>query len=104
MVSFLIPLGYERGVSEQGKRIASRVAPVNPGLSKAEFVALLSHQLKTPVTSLKLKLQLANRLLTNRSSSPEAFEQLRKVLNHADRDADRVTEIISAFQERAEAK
>jgi len=88
-------------VNEQNKHDQNLLtASVNA--SKDEFLALLTHQLKTPVTSLKLKLQLANRILGNAVPSPDAFEQLKKVLGGADQDADRITRIIDDFQDRKE--
>lgn len=62
--------------------------------SRAGFVGLLSHKLKTPLTSLKLKLQLSQRLLVERRLTLAAIEQLKNLLDNADRDVGRITEIL----------
>ncbi len=67
-------------------------------LEEPDFLSLLSHQLKTPVTSLKLKLQLCRRFLED--PSPEEFAQFSRLLSGAEQDVGRITEIITETCER----
>jgi PAS domain S-box-containing protein len=45
-------------------------------LQKDEFIGIATHELKTPITSLKAALQLMNRMIKKESSIPEKIEKL----------------------------
>ncbi|MGZ6370575.1 MAG: ATP-binding protein [Bdellovibrionota bacterium] len=58
--------------------------------SRDEFLSIASHELKTPITSLKLQLQMARRSLT-RDRAPELAE---KPLSSSSRQIDRLTALV----------
>jgi signal transduction histidine kinase len=45
-------------------------------LQKDEFIGIATHELKTPITSLKASLQLMNRMIKNESAIPEKIAKL----------------------------
>ncbi len=58
-----------------------------------EFLSIASHELKTPITSLKLQVQLIKREI-KKVESPEVFERHSKALDMASRQTDRLTFLI----------
>lgn len=58
-----------------------------------EFLTIASHELKTPMTSLRIQLQMAIRNLANTGKAPSA-EKLRKVLDTSALQVDRLTRLI----------
>jgi signal transduction histidine kinase len=66
----------------------------NSAQSPREFIDLLTHELKTPLCSLRLEIQLASKMLQARDSSPLDLDRLTSLLVKAERDAERITQLI----------
>jgi PAS domain S-box-containing protein len=64
---------------------------------KDEFINIASHELKTPVTSLKASLQMLSKLKSNVSS-----ELVPKLIDQANRNIDRVTSLIASLLNASE--
>lgn len=64
--------------------------------SRDEFLSICSHELKTPLTSLKMQIQITNRL-RERKGDEEAFSpaNMSKFLTHADRSVDRIIHLVN---------
>ena len=72
----------------------------SPTDSERELISFLSHEVKTPLTSAKLKLQLAMRTLATMPASP-AKDRIGKMLADADRDLDRITAVIDKMRDHS---
>lgn len=60
-----------------------------------EFLSIASHELKTPVTSLKLQLQMAQRRLhTKEMASPDVIERTSKAIHTSLSQVEKLTELI----------
>lgn len=63
--------------------------------SRDEFMSICSHELKTPLTSLKMQIQIVERL-KSRQGDEVAFapERMEKFLSQADRSLDRIVQLV----------
>jgi len=64
--------------------------------SKDEFLSICSHELKTPLTSLKMQIQITNRL-REKKGDEVAFskDNMEKFLGHADRSVERIIHLVN---------
>ena len=64
--------------------------------SRDEFLSICSHELKTPLTSLKMQIQITNRL-RERKGEEVAFstENMTKFIAHADRSVERIIHLVN---------
>jgi signal transduction histidine kinase len=62
--------------------------------ARDEFLSIASHELKTPLTSLKLQIQMNQRLMQH--ENPDAFspERVRKLVETTDRQVDRLGRLV----------
>jgi two-component system sensor histidine kinase VicK len=65
--------------------------------SRDEFMSIASHELKTPITSLKLQLQLTQRRLNTTSSELPSPEKISSVIETCMRQVDRLTDLIEGL-------
>lgn len=63
-------------------------------LSRDEFLAIASHELKTPLTSLKLMLELARKRVRNNGTSINTGAELISVIQSAERQINRLSHLI----------
>jgi signal transduction histidine kinase len=59
-----------------------------------EFLSMVSHELKTPLTSLRLQLQMTLRRLTKKEGAPIDFDKLLKTFTSADRQVVNLNRLI----------
>ena len=62
--------------------------------ARDEFLSIASHELKTPLTSLKLQCQLHNRLIKRNSSEAYASERVDDLVNQTERQVIRLTRLV----------
>lgn len=64
--------------------------------SRDEFLSICSHELKTPLTSLKMQIQITNRL-KEKKGADVAFsrENMEKFIGHADRSVERIIHLVN---------
>jgi PAS domain S-box-containing protein len=62
--------------------------------SRDEFISICSHELKTPITSMKLQFQMAERQLKRGDSRVFSEEMVRKRIEGTNRQLDRMTRLI----------
>lgn len=62
--------------------------------ARDEFLSIASHELKTPLTSLRLQLQMANRSLESGQNIAPSAEKLAKVLAVSNGQVDRLTSLV----------
>lgn len=64
--------------------------------SRDEFLSICSHELKTPLTSLKMQIQITNRIREKKGDSV-AFSQenMEKFIGHADRSVERIIHLVN---------
>ncbi len=80
--------------AELDQRVRERTAQFEKALqARDEFLSIVSHELKTPVTSLKLQVQSAVRQM-NRVDAAEFVEKQKKFLLGAGRQLDRLARLI----------
>lgn len=59
-----------------------------------EFLSIASHELKTPITSLKLQLQITKREIDPEKNVTPTAERLMKVMDISDRQVNRLTHLV----------
>lgn len=64
--------------------------------SRDEFMSICSHELKTPLTSLKMQLQIVDRIRTKQGDEAAfSVERMDKFLVQADRSIDRIVHLVN---------
>jgi PAS domain S-box-containing protein len=76
------------------KRVEERTAQLQEAVrARDEFMSIISHELRTPITSLKLQVQTT--LRQGKRSTPEVFsERAIRFVNGAERQLDRLSKLI----------
>jgi PAS domain S-box-containing protein len=59
-----------------------------------EFITIASHELKTPLTAIKLQAQMAKRAISKNDLSNMTPERLNKLVDNMDRQSDRLTHLV----------
>ncbi len=77
-----------RKVKDTAERLAEAVK------ARDEFLSISSHELKTPLTSLRLQAQLMKRSIQNNSFRQYTDEQMYKVVDQTDRQVTRLNRLI----------
>ncbi len=62
--------------------------------ARDEFLSIASHELKTPLTSLKLQLQMTRRRLHDKGGGQPNFEKMASTLDSSDRQVTRLAQLV----------
>lgn len=77
------------------KRVQERTRDLEAALrSRDEFLSIASHELKTPLTSLKLQLQMSNRRVSKEPENSPIKKELTKSLDIGIRQVDSLTRLV----------
>lgn len=63
--------------------------------ARDEFLSIASHELKTPITSLKLQAQMIKRSLEKADGKLTSFEKISALADQTDRQADRLARLVN---------
>jgi signal transduction histidine kinase len=67
---------------------------VEATLMRDEFISIAGHELKTPLTSLKLHTQMNQRILCNPKSAPINHDRVQKMVETTDRQVNRLVRLV----------
>lgn len=94
-------LGISEDITEQKRAEGERLRLLREQVAleerleaREEFLSIASHELKTPITSLKLQLQMAKRGLQSDMARPMAPEKLNQIFDVALRQIDRLVGLV----------
>lgn len=62
--------------------------------ARDEFLSIASHELKTPLTSLKLQLQMTRRRIHEKDGNPPNIEKMAATLDSSDRQVTRLAQLV----------
>lgn len=62
-----------------------------------DFLSIASHELNTPITSVKLQLQMVNRTLTNKKDEPFPLERFKKSVDTSIKQVDRLIHLVQVL-------
>lgn len=81
-----------------GKRLEQYASELKTSLqSRDEFLSIASHELKTPVTSLKLQLQMVKRRFVASEQTFPEWESIASGINSSLKQINRLTELVEAL-------
>lgn len=106
--NFGIGKNYDKTDIELGQELGRRVALAleNSKLYlfsqraievRNDFLSIASHELNTPITSVKLQLQMVNRTLTTRKEEPFPFERFKKSIDTSIKQVDRLIHLVQVL-------
>jgi signal transduction histidine kinase len=67
---------------------------VEATLMRDEFISIAGHELKTPLTSLKLHTQINQRILSNPKSGPLNYDRVQKMVETTDRQVSQLVRLV----------
>lgn len=62
-----------------------------------DFLSIASHELNTPITSVKLQLQMVNRTLTNKKGVPFPIDRFKKSIDTSIKQVDRLIHLVQVL-------
>ncbi|MDR3606229.1 MAG: GAF domain-containing sensor histidine kinase [Oligoflexia bacterium] len=73
-------------------------------ISRDEFISIASHELKNPLTALKLQIQLLKRTIRNAPSDSDLLQPLKRITHTIDQSADRLSESMDRLLDMAKIR
>jgi signal transduction histidine kinase len=99
LLSFVFNLGFIIWIMSRGTRDAKLLVENQKNLSEAlfyrdEFLSIASHELKTPLTSLKLQSQMFKRGVLKNDPGVYSKDKIDRIIDQTDRQVTRLTRLV----------